>query len=188
MSEMDTSLRHHFLIAMPSLVDTFFYRSVIYICEHDDQGAMGIIINRPTQITLTELLTHFDINNPSETAINTPVFFGGPVQKNQGMILHDSNMKWKNTIQLADSIFLSTSIDILNVMGTAQAPEHSIVALGYSSWGAGQLEQEIVENSWLTVAANDDILFNTPTDKQWHAAAKLLGIDINLMSTATGHA
>lgn len=188
MTEMDTSLQHHFLIAMPSLVDTFFYRTVIYICEHDDQGAMGIIINRPTPITLTELLTHFEIANTSEIIINTPVFFGGPVQKNQGMVLHNSGTKWKNTIQLADNVFLTTSTDILKDMGTDRSPEHAVVTLGYSSWGAGQLEQELVENSWLTVEANNDILFNTPADEQWHAAGRLLGIDINLMSNTTGHA
>lgn len=188
MVEINTSLQHHFLIAMPSLVDTFFYRTVIYICEHDDQGAMGIIINRPTQITLTELLSHFEISNSSKTSNNTPVFFGGPVEKNQGMVLHNSNTAWKNTIQLAEQLFLTSSSDILNVMGTEEAPEHSMVALGYSSWAAGQLEQEIAENSWLTVAADNDILFNTPADKQWHAAAKLLGIDINLMPNTTGHA
>ena len=104
MVEINTSLQHHFLIAMPSLVDTFFYRTVIYICEHDDQGAMGIIINRPTQITLTELLSHFEISNSSKTSNNTPVFFGGPVEKNQGMVLHNSNTAWKNTIQLAESL------------------------------------------------------------------------------------
>ena len=186
--EMESSLQHHFLIAMPSLVDTFFYRTVIYICEHDEQGAMGIIINRPTPITLTELLTHFEISNTSETIINTPIFFGGPVQKNQGMVLHNSDTEWKNTIQIADKVFLTTSTDILKDMGTDKSPEYALVTLGYSSWDAGQLEQEIAENSWLTVTADDDVLFNTPADKQWHAAANLLGIDISLMSNATGHA
>ena len=185
---MEASLQHHFLIAMPSLVDTFFYRTVIYICEHDEDGAMGLIINRPTQITLTELLSHLDIENPFDSKINTPICFGGPVQKSQGMILHDSHADWNSTIQLTDNLFLSTSTDILKAMGSDKAPKNSLITLGFAAWEAGQLEQELVDNSWLTVAADDEVLFNTPADKRWHAAANLLGIDINLMSNLMGHA
>lgn len=188
MSELASSLQHHFLIAMPSLVDTFFYRSVVYICEHDENGSMGVIINRPTQITLTELLSHLDITNETSSSANTPVLFGGPVQKNQGMIIHDSPATWDSTIQLADKLFLTSSTDILQAMGTDDAPKNSLITLGYAGWESGQLEQELSGNSWLTVAANDDILFHTPADKRWHAAAKLLGIDINLMPNITGHA
>ncbi|MDH5358739.1 MAG: YqgE/AlgH family protein [Gammaproteobacteria bacterium] len=185
---MESSLQHHFLIAMPSLVDTFFYRSVVYICEHDEEGAMGLIINRPTQIMLAELLSHLEINNPSELVLHTPVLFGGPVQKHQGLVLHNSDADWQTKIQLADNVFLTTSTDILENIGTENGPEHALVTLGYAGWAAGQLEQELTENSWLTVAANDDLLFNTPADQQWPAAAKLLGIDINLMANTAGHA
>lgn len=185
---MATSFQHHFLIAMPSLVDSFFYRSVVYLCEHDENGAMGLIINRPTQIMLVELLSHLDIINASESIVSTPVLFGGPVEKGQGMVIHDSHANWKTTMPLANNVFLTTSTDILEKIGTDQGPNHALVTLGYAGWGAGQLEQELAENSWLTVPANKEILFNTPADKCWHAAAKLLGIDINLMSNNVGHA
>jgi len=185
---MESSLQHHFLIAMPALADSFFHRSVVYICEHDEQGAMGLIINRPTHVMLTELLSHLEIENTGSTIRTTPVLFGGPVQKGQGMVVHNSDAAWKTTLQLSADLFLTTSTDILETIGSEKGPKDAIVTLGYSGWDAGQLEQEIAANSWLTVAANDDILFHTPADQRWHAAAKLLGIDINLMSQTVGHA
>jgi putative transcriptional regulator len=186
---MESTLQNHFLVAMPALSDSFFYRSVVYLCEHDQNGAMGLIVNRPTRIMLEELLSHLQIDNESELIKTTPVLFGGPVQKGQGMVIHDQHEgHWKSSIQLADDIFLTTSTDILQAIGTNKGPEHSLVTLGYAGWGAGQLEQELAENSWLTVPATHDLLFDTPADKRWQAAAKLLGIDINLMSNTTGHA
>jgi len=185
---MAISLKNHFLIAMPSLNDTFFYRSVIYLCEHDDEGSMGLIINRPTQIMLDELLAHINISSNAAPQKTTPILFGGPVQKSQGLVLHDSAGNWNSSKQISDNIFLTTSTDILKTIGTEEGPEHTLVALGYAGWGAGQLEQEIADNSWLTVAANDDILFHTPSKQRWQAAATLLGIDINLISDVAGHA
>lgn len=173
---------------MPSLNDTFFYRSVVYLCEHDDEGAMGIIINRPTQIMLDELLTHINISSDAAPSKTTSILFGGPVQKSQGLVLHDSAGTWNSSKQISDTIFLTTSTDILKTIGTKEGPAHTLVALGYAGWGAGQLEQEIADNSWLTVAANDDILFHTPSKQRWQAAATLLGIDINLISGVAGHA
>jgi len=185
---MDSSLQHHFLIAMPAMADSFFHRSVVYICEHDEQGAMGLIINRPTHVMLTELLSHLDIDNSETIPTTTPVLFGGPVQKGQGMVIHNSHASWQTSLQLSEELFLTTSTDILATIGSDQGPKDAIVTLGYSGWDAGQLEQEIADNSWLTVAANNDILFNTPADQRWQAAAKLLGVDINLMSNTVGHA
>ncbi|PHS71596.1 MAG: YqgE/AlgH family protein [Methylophaga sp.] len=185
---MESSFQHHFLIAMPSLADSFFYRSLVYICEHDKNGAMGLIVNRPTQIMLEELLSHLDIQNPSKLPQKLPVLFGGPVQKGQGMIIHDSPANWNSSIQLADNMFLTTSTDILESIGTSEGPDHTLITLGYAGWGKGQLEQELAENSWLTVPANTSILFNTSADKRWQAAAQLLGIDINLMTDTVGHA
>jgi len=185
---MESSLQHHFLIAMPSMADSFFYRSVVYICEHDEQGAMGIIINRPTHVMLTELLSHLEIDNNEAGPRTTPVLFGGPVQKGQGMVIHNSHAPWKTSMQLSTDLFLTTSTDILETIGSDKGPKNSIVTLGYSGWEAGQLEQEIADNSWLTVIANDDILFHTPAEQRWHAAAKSLGVDINLMSHSVGHA
>lgn len=185
---MESSFQHHFLIAMPSMVDSFFHRSVVYLCEHNKDGAMGLIINRPTQIMLAALLSHLDIHNPTERSKKLPILFGGPVQKDQGMVIHDSHANWEKSIPLADNIFLTTSTDILKSIGTESGPKHVLITLGYAGWGEGQLEQELIENSWLTVPANAEILFNTPTDKRWQAAAKLLGVDISLMSNTVGHA
>lgn len=186
---MESTLQNHFLVAMPALIDSFFYRSVVYLCEHDQNGAMGLIINRPTKVMLEELLSHLKIDNHSDYIKHTPVLFGGPVQKGQGMVIHDQHEgDWKSSLQLADDVFLTTSTDILEAIGTAQGPEHALVTLGYAGWGAGQLEKELAENSWLTVPANQKLLFDIPPDERWEAAAKLLGIDINLMSNTTGHA
>ena len=185
---MESSLQHHFLIAMPSLRDSFFYRSVVYLCEHTSEGAMGLIVNRPTQVMLSELLSHLKIENPAEQNKSTPVLFGGPVQKGQGMVIHDSHANWKTSIQLADKIFLTTSTDILETIGTESGPEHVLVTLGYAGWSAGQLEQELAENSWLTVPADGELLFETPSEKRWEEAAKLIGVDITLMSNSAGHA
>ena len=182
------SLKHHFLIAMPPLDDSLFHHSVIYVCEHDDQGAMGLIINRPTAVMLTELFDHLEIKNTASILHTTPVLFGGPVQRSQGMVIHNSDMSWNVSLQLADNVFLSTSTDILEKMGSALGPNKSLLTLGYSDWAAGQLEQEIAENNWLTVSANETILFDTPAKDRWHAAAELLGFNINLMPNITGHA
>jgi putative transcriptional regulator len=185
---MQTSLQNHFLIAMPSLTDGFFAQSVVYICEHTEEGAMGLIINRPTQVMLPELLGHLNINNRSKIALSTPVLFGGPVEKVQGMVLHTQPGTWKSTMEIADNTFITTSVDILETIGTDQGPNDALVTLGYAGWDQGQLEDELAENSWLTVPANHDIIFNTPTEQRWHAAASLLGININLMSDTMGHA
>lgn len=185
---MQTSLQHHFLVAMPNLADSFFSQSVVYICEHTEEGAMGVIINRPTQVMLPELLGHLNISNRSEIAINTPVLFGGPVEKAQGMVLHTQPAEWKSSIEVADNIFITTSVDVLETIGTDDGPNDALIMLGYAGWGQGQLEEELAENSWLTVPAHHDIIFNTPAEKRWHAAASILGIDINLMSDTMGHA
>ncbi|WP_438969584.1 YqgE/AlgH family protein [Methylophaga sp.] len=186
---MESTLQNHFLVAMPALSDTFFYRSVVYLCEHDQNGAMGLIINRPTRVMLEELLSHLKIDNPADSLKTTPVLFGGPVQKGQGMVIHNQhNAEWKSSLKLTDDVFLTTSTDILEAIGTDDGPENALVTLGYSGWEAGQLEKELAENSWLTVPADPGLLFDTPADKRWQAAAQLLGIDINLMSNTTGHA
>lgn len=185
---MVASLKNHFLIAMPSLNDPFFYHSVVYLCEHSEQGAMGLIINKPTQLMLDELLEHFHITCSSPLAKKTPIFFGGPVSKDQGMVLHDhAQGNWTNSIKVTNDISLTSSTDILQAIGHDQAPENMLIALGYSSWGEGQLEQELAENSWLTCPANKDILFTSPSQECWQRAAALIGVDINLLSDDVGH-
>ncbi|MFW5425752.1 MAG: YqgE/AlgH family protein [Methylophagaceae bacterium] len=185
---MATSLKGHFLIATPALNGSYFHHSVIYLCEHDDEGAMGLVINQPADIMLDDLLTQVNIENNIPSTASTPILRGGPMQQNQGIILHDSPSNAEISSQIAGDVYLSASTDLLRMLGTDRSPTHSLIALGYSGWAAGQLEQEIVENSWLTTTANNNILFNTPSDKCWHAAAELLGIDINLMSDTVGHA
>ncbi|HET8806903.1 MAG TPA: YqgE/AlgH family protein [Methylophaga sp.] len=185
---MTSFFKNHFLVAMPSLIDSFFYHSVIYLCEHDENGAMGIIINRPTRIKLSELLGHLHIDNNNDWVQNRTVLFGGPVKKDQGMVLHDGGAHWKSTMTVADDLFLTTSSDILSVLGSSQGPQNALITLGYAGWGEGQLEQELAENSWLTVPASSGLLFDTPAEQRWEASAKLLGIDIHLMSNNAGHA
>ena len=185
---MSSFFKHHFLVAMPNLIDSFFYHSVVYLCEHDENGAMGIIINRPTRIKLTELLNHLHIDNNSDWAQNRTVLFGGPVKKDQGMVLHDGGQHWKSTLAVDEQLFLTTSSDILQDLGSSKGPQNALVTLGYAGWGEGQLEQELAENSWLTVPASHALLFDTPAEQRWEASAKLLGIDIHLMSNHTGHA
>lgn len=186
---MATSLKNNFLIAMPTLNDPFFHHSVVYICEHTEQGAMGLIINRPTQIMLVDLLHHIDIASDVDRAKTTPVLFGGPVEKNQGMVLHDfAGDKWGDSIAISNDVFLTSSTDILRAISADQGPENILVTLGYASWDSGQLEQEIGENSWLTAPADNKILFRTESKQCWQQAASLLGVDINLMSEQVGHA
>lgn len=185
---MNHSLKDHLLIAMPSLEDSHFQRAVVYVCEHNEDGAMGLIINRPTRIKLADLLSHLQIENHAPWVQESVVLFGGPVHKEQGMVIHNSESPWKSTLPVGDGIFLTTSSEILAHLGHADGPQHAMVTLGYAGWGAGQLEQELADNSWLTVPAHPQLLFETPAESRWVAAAETLGIDIRLLSPASGHA
>lgn len=185
---MTSSLKGHFLIATPALNGSYFHHSVIYLFEHNDEGAMGLVINQPADLMLDELFTQANIENKMPSAASTPILFGGPMQQNHGIILHDSPSNTEVSSQVMGDVYLSASTELLRMLGTDQSPMHCLIALGYSGWGAGQLEQEIIDNSWLTTTATNTILFNTPSDKCWHAAAELLGIDINLISDTVGHA
>ncbi|RCU45769.1 MULTISPECIES: YqgE/AlgH family protein [Corallincola] len=185
------SLRDHLLIAMPSLKDPFFSRSVTYICEHDDKGAMGLIINQPAPITVSELLKqveHLDLDDLPETTRQRKVFSGGPVSPERGFVLHSAQHGWTSSLKVSDQIMVTTSKDILTALGTDKAPEQYIITLGYSGWSEGQLEEELVRNSWLTIPADDELIFSTPADQLWEAAAKRLGVDIWNISPEIGHA
>lgn len=187
---MSETLKNHFLVAMPSLIDSFFYHSVVYLCDHDEDGAMGVIINRPTRITMQELFQHLKIRNNSEPVQEMPVLFGGPIQKEQGMVLHQGRGtgEWKSTLDVDDNLFLTTSSDILEALGTDSGPEKSLVTLGYAGWEAGQLEQEIRANDWLTVPADNHTLFDVPAEDRWQKAAQQIGVDIHMMSQHSGRA
>lgn len=183
-----TSLTNHFLIAMPQLADPNFFHTVTYICEHNRNGAMGIVINRPLELTLGEVLDHMGIDTEDRGAIGQTVYMGGPVQQERGFVLHRPASHWDATLAITDEIGVTTSRDILSAIARGEGPSNALVALGYAGWGAGQLEGEIAENAWLSGPADEHILFETPDEQRWEAAAALLGVDLNLLSGDAGHA
>jgi len=179
-------LRNQFLLAMPTLEDPNFQRTLTYICEHSEHGAMGLVVNRPLALTVGEILRHLDIE-PQATAIaQQPVHYGGPVEPERGFILHSPVGHWEGTLALSESLGVTTSRDILEAMARGEGPDLALVTLGYSGWGAGQLEDELVRNSWLTCPGSADILFDTPAEERLSAAR--LGIDLDLLSSDAGHA
>jgi len=183
------SLKNHFLIAMPNMSDPNFAHSITYICEHNEEGAMGIVINRPMDVSVGDILAHLKISHYDEAYNDIPVMCGGPVQMERGFVLHRSSLEqWENCQQVDEDICLSSSRDILMAIAHNEGPRQNLVALGYAGWGAGQLDEEMAQNAWLSVKADADIIFDTPYDQRWQAAANLLGIDLNLLSDQIGHA
>ncbi|MCC5810089.1 MAG: YqgE/AlgH family protein [Ectothiorhodospiraceae bacterium] len=185
---MADSLNNHFLIAMPSLDDPNFQRTVTYVCEHNDDGALGIVINRPTDITLGELLEHMDIQPGSDRIANQVVYMGGPVQRERGFVLHPPGDDWDSSLRVSESIVVTTSRDILAAIAEGAGPDRYLVALGYAGWGGGQLERELGQNAWLSGPADADIIFHRENEQRWQAAATLLGVDLNLLPSDAGHA
>ncbi len=183
-----TSLANHFLIAMPGLADPNFARSVTLICEHSEQGAMGIVINRLTELKLRDILEQLDLPATKTRLADLPVFLGGPVQSNRGFVVHEPLGRWGATLAVTDTLGVSTSRDILEAIAENGGPERCLVALGYAGWGPGQLEREILENAWLYGPASDEILFEVPVEQRWKEAARAAGVDIELLSTDAGHA
>lgn len=181
------SLRDHLLIATPALSEGFFARTVTYICEHGESGAMGIVINQPLDVELGEILEHLEIDGHNANSSET-VFAGGPVQIDHGFVLHRQQGNWDSSMRVNGDIWLTTSRDILVALGAGEGPADHLVALGYAGWGAGQLEEELAQNSWLTAPADPDILFDIPHERRLQAAGRRLGIDIDLMSGEAGHA
>ncbi|PKM43678.1 MAG: YqgE/AlgH family protein [Gammaproteobacteria bacterium HGW-Gammaproteobacteria-1] len=181
-------LRNHFLIAMPTLADPNFAHTVTYICEHNAEGALGIVINRPMSITLGDVLQHMQIQPGALVDTDTAIFTGGPVQPERGFVLHRPAGAWTSSLGITDDIALTTSRDIMTAIGHGEGPQQFLLALGYAGWGAGQLEQEIVDNAWLSGPADPAILFDLPVEERWAAAAALIGVDLTLLSSETGHA
>jgi putative transcriptional regulator len=184
-------LTNHFLIAMPNMADPHFSRSLTYICEHNDQGALGVVVNRPLDMSLQILLERLSIKTDrSGDSLLAPVYFGGPVQTDRGFVLHSPFGDWKSTLGVApdNALGLTTSLDILEAVGAGQGPDKLLVTLGYSGWAAGQIEHEIGQNAWLTVKARADILFDVPPEERLPAAMELLGIDFASLSDVAGHA
>jgi len=181
-------LTNQFLIAMPGLENPNFFPSVTYICEHNDQGALGLVINRPLDMQLGEILQHIKLQHSEPEARQIQVHLGGPVQQDRGFVLHEPLGEWEATLKVTDRIGITSSIDILQAIAKNEGPERSLITLGYAGWGAGQLEQEMAENAWLSGPADPDILFNSPDEERWKAAAASLGVDLDLLSGEAGHA
>ncbi len=181
------SLKNHLLIAMPSLKDPNFSRSVTLLCEHNEDGAMGIVINHPLEFSTSELLAHMEIPASQNQNIN-PVFAGGPVQIDRGFVIHRADKLWKSSIRLEQDISITTSSDILHAIARHEIDNEAFVALGYAGWDAGQLEQEIIDNAWLTVAIDPKVIFSTEIDKRWETALQLLGVTAENLSGFAGHA
>jgi len=181
-------LADHFLIAMPSLADPHFVRGVTLICQHDESGAMGLVINHLSEYTLDEVLRQMDIASDSPTLGRQAVLIGGPVQPDRGFVLHDDPRDFGSTLRFGQGLAVSTSRDILQEMAKGDGPARTLIALGYAGWTAGQLEFELAQNAWLTVPADKAIFFDTPLEERWQAAARSIGIDISKMSDVIGHA
>ncbi|MBC7513593.1 MAG: YqgE/AlgH family protein [Herminiimonas sp.] len=182
----------HFLIAMPSMLDPVFGGSVVYMCEHNADGALGVIINKPTDMTMDTLFERIELRleiAAGRTPVDKqPVMFGGPVQVERGFVLHAPAGDYSSMIRINPDVALTTSKDVLEAVGSGSGPQQFLVSLGWAGWGAGQLEDEIARNGWLTVAASRDIIFDTPIEARFTAALKLLGIDPMMLSGEAGHA
>lgn len=182
------NLTNHFLIAMPNLADPNFSKTVTYICAHNEEGAMGIIINRPTDLNLGEVLSQMELETNDKGVELMPVFHGGPVQTDRGFILHDPGFDWDSSLSVSQQVDMTTSRDVLQAIAGGDGPKDIFIALGYAGWSAGQLEEEIVQNAWLSGPARSDIIFKTPIQNRWHSAAALLGVSIENLSSDIGHA
>ena len=169
--------------------DPNFAQSITYVCEHDDDGAMGIVVNRPMDLTVGDMFSHLNINQYDHQFDLTPVMCGGPVQMERGFVIHrEQDTNWDSSRQLDDDIWVTSSRDILTAIANNEGPKDALIALGYAGWSAGQLDEEIIQNAWLSVPADPDIIFSIPCEQRWYAAAKLLGVDISLLSSQVGHA
>lgn len=188
MTEITSSLTHHFLIAMPAMADPNFARTLTYVAEHNEQGALGIIVNRPTDMTVAKLFERVDVPLEAEGFAAQPVYFGGPVQTDRGFVLHRPAGEWHSTLVVNEEIGLTSSRDILQSVGQQGIPAEILITLGYAGWSAGQLEQELVDNAWLTVPADLAILFEIPPEERFAAALQKLGIDFANLSKVAGHA
>lgn len=181
-------MANQLLIAMPGMADPNFSTTVTLICEHNDEGALGIVINRPLELKLAGLFEQLDLDNPDPEAAGHPVLMGGPVGPERGFVLHGPANRYENTLAFSDDIHLTLSRDVIDEMAAGSGPPQALVALGYAGWEAGQLEQEMLANSWLTVPATTDIVFDMPYEQRWMSAAQTLGVDISQISPDAGHA
>jgi putative transcriptional regulator len=183
-----TTLTNHFLIAMPAMRDPSFRRGVAFVCQHGEDGAMGLLINRLSEYRLGDVLAQMNLSSTSAEVADSPVLIGGPVQPERGFVLHTPHGQWESSFKISDSISVTTSRDILVAIAEGHGPDQSLVTLGYSGWGAGQIETELKENAWLTVPARDAIIFDTPIEQRWDVAAALVGANIANLTSYSGRA
>jgi len=186
------NLTNQFLIAMPGMGDGTFAGSVVYLCEHTDQGALGLVINKPIDIKLKNLFQKVELSLDREDLADEPVYFGGPVQTERGFVLHErlgeEGGHYNSTLQIQGGLEMTTSKDVLEALSHGAGPKKVLVTLGYSGWGAGQLEEEMSRNGWINVSAERDIIFDTPVEQRYEKALSLLGIDARMLSQDAGHA
>lgn len=183
-----SNLSNQFLIAMPSLADPNFQQTVTYMCDHNDDGAMGLVINRPMDLEFAELLSFLKIDDSRAQHPYIPIYQGGPVQTERGFVLHEGIGQWEATLPVTDNIGVTLSQDIIEAIAHGAGPEHFLIALGYAGWGAGQLESELAANAWLNGDADPAIIFDTPIEQRWTASAQLLGVELKNLSSDVGHA
>lgn len=178
--------RHQFILAMPGRVGGNFDQSLAFIAEHNDDGAMGLVINKPSELSANDVLEQMDINTGAKP--DRPVYWGGPIAPERGFVLHRDDGKWESTLHVGHDLAITTSKDILEAIGNEHGPSDYLIALGYAGWTDGQLENEMLNNSWLNTPADAQIIFATPISKRWAAAAKLLGVQAHQLSHHAGHA
>jgi putative transcriptional regulator len=188
METVPSNLTHHFLIAMPHMADPHFARTLTYIAEHNAQGALGVIVNRPLDMTLGALFERVELKLDAHSLTLQPVYFGGPVQTDRGFVLHRPSGDWHSTLRVNDEVGLTSSRDILQAIGSEGEPHEVLVSLGFSAWTAGQLEQELADNAWLTIPADMSIIFDMPPEARLAAAVHKLGFDLTQISEVAGHA
>jgi putative transcriptional regulator len=186
------NLTNQFLIAMPGMGDGTFAGTVVYLCEHSEKGALGLVINKPIDIKLKNLFEKVELSLDREDLADEPVYFGGPVQTERGFVLHerlgDEGGHYNSTLQIQGGLEMTTSKDVLEALSHGAGPKKVLVTLGYSGWGAGQLEEEMSRNGWINVHAQPDIIFDTPVEQRYDKALSLLGIDARMLSPEAGHA
>ncbi|XZG70962.1 YqgE/AlgH family protein [Chitinibacteraceae bacterium HSL-7] len=185
---MEFNLSRQFLIAMPGMVDPIFARTLVFVCDHNENGAMGVIVNRPIGMTVANLFEQIELELHRPDVFEDQVYFGGPVQTDRGFVLHRPLGNWQSTLAVSDDMGLTTSKDILQAVGEGQGPEHLFVSLGYAGWEAGQLESEISQNGWLSVEVDVEHILSLPAGERYEAALKSLGVDLAMLSDSAGHA
>lgn len=181
-------LTNQFLIAMPGMDDPNFAQSVTIICEHSERGALGIVVNKALPMTMAEVFTQLNLDCARSTVTEQAVLRGGPVDMDRGFVLHRPGGRWDSSLPFSEEVHLTTSRDILDALARGEGPASALVALGYAGWDAGQLEEEMAHNAWLTVPADANLLFGTPLEERWHAAGRLLGVNLLHLTPDAGHA